>query len=112
MIHLTMTPIQVIVNLPHDPTIPESIQPYWAAIIVFVLVTKSLDWLRIYEDTAFYILLIKETIEDVLPFMILFVCSICMFAWPILMYDPSSPDRENEVNRIGYDPINAMLDQY
>ena len=57
-------------------------QAYIGAIDGFVMVAKLFDWLRIFDNTAFYILLIKKTIIGIIPFMILFVVSIGMSALP------------------------------
>ena len=53
------------------------------AIVSFFLVSKCFDWLRIFEETSFYIMLIFATIEDIGSFMILFMVSLIMFAFPL-----------------------------
>ena len=48
---------------------------------------KGYDWMRLFERTAFYILLIQETIADVAPFLTLLVISLLMFGFPMIMLD-------------------------
>ena len=58
-------------------------QAYMSAIVSFILIAKCFDWLRIFEETSFYIKLIFETIYDIRSFMILFMVSLIMFALPL-----------------------------
>ena len=53
------------------------------AIVAFLLVSKCFDWLRIFEETSFYITLIFETIEAIYSFMVLFIVALVMFALPL-----------------------------
>ena len=56
-----------------------------AAFSSFSLVLKAFDWMRLFDRTAFYILLLAETIEDVKVFMVIFGMSFLMFGVPILV---------------------------
>ena len=58
-------------------------QTYMGAIVSFFLISKSFDWLRIFEETSFYIMLILATIWDIRPFMVLFIVALVMFALPL-----------------------------
>ena len=65
LIHLTFTPLLAIINLPPDPILKPYRQGYLAATITIVLVAKLFDWLRLFDGTSFYILLIKKTVAQV-----------------------------------------------
>lgn len=46
-----------------------------------------LYWMRLFDQTAFYVLMIKETVKDIPPFMILFLICIGMFANSLVILD-------------------------
>ena len=48
---------------------------------------KGYDWMRLFEKTSFYIMLIEETIADVSPFLLLLIISLLMFGFPMIMLD-------------------------
>ena len=56
-----------------------------AAIAACCLLAKIFDWLRLFEQTAFYILLMIETLKDVSSFLILLVTALMMFGVPMIM---------------------------
>ena len=75
------------------------------------------DWLRINDRTAFYILLIGNTMHDIAPFMLLLIVALLMFAMPqrvlksISLIDQDPWDEESD--RIwGSETVNQMLDSY
>jgi len=56
---------------------------------------KFLDWLRLFEETAFYVLLVQETLSDIKPFMLVLFTTLMMFGAPLLMLNHSSaPDAD------------------
>ena len=48
--------------------------------------------MRLFEPTAFYILLITETLRDVKEFMLLLLITFLMFGVPVLMLDMNSAE--------------------
>jgi len=50
-----------------------------SALIAIMMWIKMLDWLRLFDGTAFYIKLIVKTLSDVLPFFVIFIIFIFMF---------------------------------
>jgi len=50
---------------------------------------KVLDWLRLYEKTAFYVLLVTETLNDIKYFMLVLLTTLMMFGAPLLMLNRS-----------------------
>ena len=97
--HLVLVPVIGIANLKKDPMINIEDQAYIGAVAAFALVTKNFDWLRIHDKTAFYILLIQRTIIDILPFLILLLVALTMFAMPqrvLSTIEQSDPDPWDE----------------
>ena len=56
------------------------------------LIMKVYDWMRLFERTSFYILLIQETISDIRSFMLLFILGLLMFGMPLTMLDKNRND--------------------
>ena len=56
-----------------------------AAFATCAIFIKLYDWLRLFENTAFYVLLVKLTMKDILPFMILLFVSLLIFGIPMSM---------------------------
>ena len=56
-----------------------------AAIATCCLLAKVYDWLRLFKQTAFYILLINETLKDTGSFLILLFVALMMFGVPMIM---------------------------
>lgn len=54
-----------------------------AAFACFCTLFKAFDWLRLFEGTAFYILLVEETLKDIVAFMIVLAVSLMIFGTPI-----------------------------
>ena len=49
------------------------------AVLSFIIWMKMLDWLRLFDSTAFFIKLIMQTLVDVLPFFVILFVFIFMF---------------------------------
>ena len=81
-IWLALTPTFIICSLIGVST---STLTIIGAFSCFSLSLKAFDWMRLFDCTAFYILLLTETIEDVKVFMIVFVMSFMMFGVPIFV---------------------------
>lgn len=50
-----------------------------SALIAIMMWLKMLDWLRVFDETAFFIKLIGRTMIDILPFFVIFFIFIFMF---------------------------------
>ena len=53
----------------------------------FCMLAKFFDWLRLFEGTAFYIMLLTETLNDIRSFIILIIASLMLFGIPMVMID-------------------------
>ena len=51
---------------------------------------KLFDWLRLFEETAFYVLLAGVTLHDIRYFLLLLATTLMMFGVPLVMLDQSS----------------------
>lgn len=70
---------------------------------------KLFDWLRLFEDTAFYILLVSETMSDIKAFMILLVIAMLMFGLPMMMLSLNTdPDKELVESTFSLWPVNVL----
>ena len=56
-----------------------------AALASFCILASFFDWLRVFEQTAFYIMLLMETLNDIRAFVILIFISLMMFGVPMMM---------------------------
>ena len=56
-----------------------------AAFVTCLTMLKLFDWLRLFEETAFYVLLVGETLYDIRYFMLLLFGALMMFGVPLLM---------------------------
>ena len=86
-----------------------------SALVSFFLISKSFDWLRAFEETSFLIMLISETIYDIRYFMVLFIISLVMFAFPLFILNNINllADENPLIGDLtGFGPMDAILKQY
>ena len=69
---------------------PVESQRIVAAFACCFTLIKLFDWLRLYEDTGFYVRLVQVTIYDVRFFLLLLFATLMMFGFPVLMIDGNS----------------------
>ena len=50
-----------------------------AAFATCITLLRLINWMRLFEDTSFYVLLIRVTIDDIKYFMLLLIISLLMF---------------------------------
>ena len=63
-----------------------------AAFATFSMFVKVLDWMRLFDETSFYIHLIKQTGKDIAAFLGLLFISLMMFGVPMIMLNSSRTD--------------------
>ena len=63
-----------------------------ATLTIFLLWNKVLYWMRLFDATSFYIKLIRETLYDIISFLILFTFCLTMFGSMILMMNEGRGD--------------------
>ena len=64
--------------------------PLWhkvsmSALTTFCLTFKLYDWFRLFQETAFFIQLITQTLREIVSFMILLLTALFIFGLPIYM---------------------------
>ena len=61
---------------------------------------KLIDWLRLFEETAFYVLLVQITLKDITYFMLLVLTTLMMFGVPLLMLDANSAEDKDLIDGV------------
>ena len=56
-----------------------------SALVAIVIWIKMFDWFRIFDATSFYMKLLMMTIQDILPFFIIFPVFLMTFGTALLM---------------------------
>ena len=103
----------VLTSVFRHPALPMELLRPMAAIASCTLIIKMFDWLRLFEKTAFYILLLGQTISDVSYFLILLLTALMMFGVPMIMLNLNRAEDKSIVD----DPFNSwvfdmLLNQY
>ena len=84
-----------------------------AAIASCLTLLKLFDWLRLFEDTAFYVLLVFETLKDIRHFLFLLLTTLMMFGVPMLMLDANSSDGKEVIEEtFGFWLADLIYNQY
>ena len=113
---LMMTLALCLTNYGDTPSMGLETQAYMGAFVSFFLFNKCFDWLRVFEETAFLIQLIKATILDIGPFMVLFLAALIMFALPLTILDNINRLEGEDSSLIGdltgFGPVDAILKEY
>ena len=86
LVHLVMTPVMLINSCTITPLFFEQVTSnQLAAFVCFSVVAKSFDWLKLFDNTAFYILLIEKTLSGITYFLTPFWIACLMFAMPMVI---------------------------
>ena len=112
-ISLVLTLIIVLTSVEHEPLIAIGHLRALAAVASCTLMVKVFDWLRLFENTAFYILLVQETMKDIKAFLILLLTTLMMFGIPMVMLDLNRTEENALVDpTFGFWLLNLLLNQY
>ena len=71
-----------------------------AALISIMMWLKMLEWLRVFDSTAFFIKLILQTMFDILPFFVIFFIFIFMFGSALYILSMNRDSEEEIVDSI------------
>ena len=115
IVGLSLTLIVLISSVTYEPLLPIDNLRLMAAIASCSLMIKVFDWLRLFEKTAFYILLVSETFVDISAFMILLAVALLMFGVPLIMLNLNrSKEDENLViaEAFGHWSVDMLVNQY
>ena len=74
---------------------------------------KCYDWLRLFESTSFYILLITETLNDIKPFMILLAVTLLTFGIPMVLLNLNRSEDNAIIDPVfGFWLLDLVMNQY
>ena len=84
-----------------------------AALIAIMMWMKMLEWLRVFDSTAFFVKLIMQTMIDILPFFVIFFIFIFMFGSALYILSMNRVSEEEIVESIfrGW-LFNTFINQY
>ena len=82
---LSFGPIVVVASIPTTFLIDPHSLVIMTTLTSFSMMIKAMDWMRLFYKTAFYILLIQETIVDISYFLLLLVMTLLVFGFPMIM---------------------------
>ena len=109
-VSLVFTLIIVLTSVEHEPLILIEHLRAMAAVASCTLMIKVFDWLRLFENTAFYILLVQETMKDIKAFLILLLTTLMMFGIPMVMLDLNRTEENALVDAtFGFWGFNLLL---
>ena len=84
-----------------------------AAYACFNTVAQLFNWLRLFEGTAFYIMLLVDTLNDIKAFLIILLTSLTWFGLPLVMLNLNrSSDNAVLDNTFNHWVPNMFLNQY
>ena len=110
---LLMTLLITVMTLMDEPCIAVETLRLFAAIASCLLITKFYDWLRLFEGTAFYILLVEYTLRDIRAFLILLVVALFAFGLPMSMLNLNREDGNALIEpAFNFWLLDALYNQY
>ena len=84
-----------------------------SAIASFSMLLKAFDWMRLFDLTSFYVLLILQTIKDISAFLLLLIMSLVMFGVPMIILNMNRSEDQLVVDEIFGSWIqNMFINQY
>ena len=101
-----------IANLPEGGSEAKSAHRVVASFSIFILWFKLFDWLRLFEETAFYLKLVFKTISDIGTFIVLFLVGLAMFGSAMFMLQNNDTNTELIVKHLNHFLLDLVLDQY
>ena len=113
VIWLTFYPVIVLTSIPTQTWIEIDSLATMSAFATFSMFVKVLDWMRLFDQTSFYILLIKQTVRDISAFFLLLIISLLMFGIPMIMLNISRTEELALVDQKFSNWIpNMLINQY
>ena len=83
------------------------------SLVAIVTWIKVFDWFRIFDHTSFYIKLLMMTIQDILPFFIIFPVFLMTFGTALLILSTNRDGADMLVDKYTENWIaNALINQY
>ena len=110
ILQLSSTLWITIANLPEGGSAIKETHRVIAAISIFIIWFKLFDWLRLFEETAFYLKLIFKTLSDIGTFIVLFIVGLAMFGSAMFMLQNNDSETELIVSHLKYFLFDMVLD--
>lgn len=89
MVNLFLTAFVIVTSFESFAVLPIENLRALAAVGSCALIIKIFDWLRLFERTAFFVLLLTETLIDIQYFITLVFVSLIMFGIPMVILNNS-----------------------
>ena len=81
-----------------------------SSLVAIVMWVKVFDWFRIFDATSFYIKLIMMTLQDILPFFIIFPVFLLTFGTALLILSYNSTAEDEIIDDyVGNEIFNALI---
>ena len=77
-----------------------------ASIASCLMILKVFNWLKLFEQTSFFILLLEQTLKDINIFIILIFLALLMFGVPMVILNQN---RVKEDSSIMYNPFDLWV---
>ena len=94
IVWMVMGPMVIVASIPIEPLLDYDHLIVMSAILMFCLSGKVIDWMRLFDGTAFYVYLIYETLREIWAFMILIFMSLVMFGVPMIILNMNRDGEE------------------
>ena len=110
MIYLTLTALVMLTSF--EPFFIFDVETLRAiaSVASCTMMLKFIDWLRVFEPTAFYVLLMTETIRDTKIFIILILFALMMFGIPLSILNENRGEEDAIVeSSIGFWVFDMLL---
>ena len=113
LIQVMMTALLILNILLELDILPRELQIVLSSISSFLLLLKIYDWLRLFEQTAFFVKLVMATLSDIVPFMIVFDLSMSILAVPMAILNLNKNKAQDLVPEyFGWWLIDSLFNQY
>ena len=110
---LSLTALVVTCSIPNVPLLHIDDLRQIAAITSCLVTFKLFYWLRLFENTAFYILLLKQTLKDIKIFIVLIFVALATFGIPMIILNFNRQEENKVVDGLfSFWFLNMMINQY
>lgn len=84
-----------------------------AAFATCITLTTLISWMKLFEQTSFYVLLIQTTLKDIKYFILLLIIALLMFGVPVLILDMNSAEDAGLIDdNFNFWLLDLMFNQY
>ena len=86
----------------------------FASILVFILWAKILDWMRMFDSTAFYIKLVFATVKGIWSFLLIYFVILISFGCAMICLSMNRDDSDSQIIESYFNNwfIDSVINQY